>query len=85
MVNPDGNARGFGPVDDWQMPGSLYRKPSRNKPPIDPPSPHWLGLRADRAEIRESGLWNVNYVDQPYDSSFIELLDRHVAAKVVAR
>lgn len=57
---------------------------NRNKPPIDPPSPQWLGLRADRAEIRESGLWNVNYVDQPYDSSFIELLDRFVAGMDVA-
>ncbi|MBC7084042.1 MAG: hypothetical protein H5T95_11245 [Firmicutes bacterium] len=53
---------------------------NRHKPPIDPPSPNWLGLHAARAEIRESGLWNVNYVDQPYDPSFIELLDQFVAA-----
>lgn len=53
---------------------------NRHKPPIDPPSPNWLGLYAQRAEIRESGLWNVNYVDQPYDPAFIELLDSFVAA-----
>lgn len=56
---------------------------NRHKPPIDPPSPNWLGLHAARAEIRESGLWNVNYVDQPYDPSFIELLDQFAAAMEV--
>ena len=53
---------------------------NRHKPPIDPPSPNWLGLYAQRAEIRESGLWNVNYVDEPYDPAFMDLLDQFVAA-----
>ena len=43
------------------------------KAPIDPPSKHWLGLDADRAEIGQSGLWNVNHVAESYDPKFIGL------------
>lgn len=43
------------------------------KEPIDPPSKHWLGLDADRAEIRQSGLWNVKHVAESYDPKFIGL------------
>lgn len=48
--------------------------------PIDPPSPNWLGRWADRETIRESGLWNVNHVDEGYDPAFLDLLERYITA-----
>ena len=52
---------------------SNYRRPA-----IDPPSPGWLGRRADRAAIRESGLWNIDYVDGRHDPAFLDLLAQYV-------
>jgi hypothetical protein len=40
----------------------------------DTPSPNWLGLDAVRAEIRESGLWNVNHVNDAYEPEFLDRL-----------
>ena len=40
----------------------------------DSPSASWLGLDANRREIRESGLWNVQYVYDRYDAAFLQLL-----------
>lgn len=48
---------------------------------IDPPSPAWLGHWADREGIRRSGLWNVNYIDEEYDPTFLVLMKRLVAAQ----
>jgi hypothetical protein len=42
----------------------------------DPPSPRWLGRHADRTEIHESGLWNVDHVHHHCDTSFPGLLDQ---------
>lgn len=39
---------------------------------IDAPSPHWLGHHASREAIRESGLWNVNHVQDLAGTSSIE-------------
>ena len=44
----------------------------------DPPSAHWLGQHARSLSIRESGLWNVNYVDAPYDATFLDTLHQHI-------
>jgi hypothetical protein len=44
------------------------------KPPLDPPSPEWLGRCCDRPKVRESGLWNSNHVDEEYDPAVIDLL-----------
>jgi hypothetical protein len=41
---------------------------------LDPPSPGWLGRYAVRAEVRESGLWNVEHVRQPCDPGFLARL-----------
>jgi hypothetical protein len=46
-----------------------------NKATIDPPSKHWLGLKASEMTIRESGLWNTNHVDDQYDRSFLSALE----------
>lgn len=48
------------------------------KPAVDPPSPGWLGQYAQAAEIRESGLWNVNYVDGEYEEGFLDVMEGYV-------
>jgi len=45
---------------------------------IDRPSANRLGHHAVRAEIRRSGLWNVDHVDDHYDPSFLQTLARLV-------
>ena len=46
--------------------------------PVDPPSPSWLGLHSVKRDIRESGLWNLNYVSDVYEPAFLEVLNRFV-------
>ena len=43
---------------------------------LDQPSASWLGRHAERAEIRESGLWNVHHVSGHYDPAFLRRLDQ---------
>jgi hypothetical protein len=43
---------------------------------LDPPSKGWLGSLSDREKVRTSGLWNNNHVDEAYDASFLNVLDR---------
>jgi hypothetical protein len=43
--------------------------------PIDAASPNWLGHHSPRDAIRRSHLWNLNYVDQPYDRGFLDQLE----------
>jgi hypothetical protein len=45
------------------------------KPPLDPPSPCWLGHHSDRERVRRSGLWNQNHVDESYEARFLDRLD----------
>lgn len=47
--------------------------------PLDPASPGWLGHWADRDTIRQSGLWNVNHVDEVYDPIFLDILEKVVS------
>jgi hypothetical protein len=37
-------------------------------------SPRWLGRYAERVEIRESGLWNVQHVTGRYERGFLRRL-----------
>lgn len=46
--------------------------------PSDRPSTDWLGRHSPRAEIRESGLWNVNYVGGAVVPTFLDILEAHV-------
>mgnify|MGYP000023548153 CR=1 FL=1 len=41
---------------------------------VDPRSGDWLGHHSRSKKIRESGLWNVNHVDEDYDPDFLDLL-----------
>lgn len=43
--------------------------------PIDPPNDYWLGAHSRRHEIRESGLWNLNHVEEDCDSRFLDTLE----------
>jgi len=49
------------------------------KPAIDSPSPHWLGRRCPRDRVQCSGLWNQRHVEEAYDPSFLDTLDRLVS------
>jgi hypothetical protein len=46
--------------------------------PLDPPSEGWLGRHSPGEEIRTSGLWNLNYVEDSYDSAFLDVLVRAI-------
>jgi hypothetical protein len=51
-----------------------------NKQANDPPSEFWLGHYSDRERVRTSGLWNQNHVDEAYDPTFLDTLERLVSA-----
>lgn len=53
---------------------------NRGRPPIDPPSAGWLGHWSVNPAVRESGLWNVDHVDEGYDPAFLHLLEKYVEA-----
>jgi hypothetical protein len=57
---------------------------SNRRAPIDPPGPSWLGRYSPRLEIRDSGLWNVDFVDDDYDPAFLDVLERAVR-RTIAR
>ena len=46
-----------------------------NKPPLDPPSPNWLGRYSPNEKIRHSGLWNSDEVEKSYDPHFLDQLE----------
>lgn len=45
---------------------------------IDRQSNEWLGNSSPVPEIRQSGLWNINYVGGDYDPRFLEVFDELV-------
>jgi hypothetical protein len=51
---------------------------SNHREPLDPPSAAWLGRYSPREDIRESGLWNLNYLDLDYEASFLDVLEESV-------
>lgn len=53
---------------------SNYRRES-----LDSRDAAWLGQNSSSSEIRQSGLWNVNHVDESYDPSFLDELAEYVA------
>ena len=76
-------------VDDEPGPGSDRAYVERNaiallsdlgKRSIDPRPDWWLGRDSRSRAIRESGLWNVNHVEETYDPSFLDRLAEAVAA-----
>lgn len=73
-------------VPDEPSPGSARAHVERNaiallsnrRAPLDPPSAAWLGRYSPRDEIRQSGLWNLNYLDLDYEASFLDVLEESV-------
>lgn len=55
---------------------------SNNLDPYDPAGPEWLGSDSGRAEIRASGLWNLNHVKAKVDLSFLDVLEGFVKATI---
>jgi len=51
---------------------------NRSREAVDPPSDDWLGNYADRAAVRESGLWNVNHVDDEPGTDALDRLAVHI-------
>jgi hypothetical protein len=49
------------------------------------PSPAWLGHYAPSSAVRESGLWNVNHVNDDYDTRFLLRLEDRIQAAATVR
>ena len=47
-------------------------------PAADVPSSRWLGTFSDWERVRTSGLWNNNHVEENYDASFLDAMERLV-------
>ena len=47
-------------------------------PAADVPSSRWLGAFSDWERVRTSGLWNNNHVEENYDASFLDMMERLV-------
>jgi hypothetical protein len=45
---------------------------------VDSRAEDWLGRHCPSPKIRESGLWNVNHVDEQYDPAFLSRFEEHV-------
>jgi hypothetical protein len=76
------------PVDDEPGAKSLRGYIERNaiallsnsgKKPLDPPSANWLGRHGNRELVRKSGLWNQNHVDETYDPTFLDRLEKLIS------
>ena len=72
-------------VDDGPGPDSRRGLIERNAiallshartPAADAPSNRWLGTFSDRERVRASGLWNNNHVEDDYDASFLDTMER---------
>lgn len=49
-----------------------------NQEKVDVASEGWLGNLAWREKVRNSGLWNVNHVDETYDPGFLRVLKEQI-------
>ncbi|MBK0399062.1 hypothetical protein H0I76_07665 [Limibaculum sp. M0105] len=58
--------------------GSIALLSDWGKEPIDPPSDRWLGHHCNRPRVRGSGLWNSNHVDESYEVSYLDALERYI-------
>jgi hypothetical protein len=46
---------------------------------IDRPSPKWLGLASPNERIRQSGMWNLDFLEYSYSPEFLSILAEYVA------
>jgi hypothetical protein len=75
-------------VDDEPGPDSRRASIERNviallsnyeRDAVDPRPDDWLGAHSRHEKIRDSGLWNVDHVDEDYDPAFLDDLADAVA------
>ncbi|MGH7878928.1 MAG: hypothetical protein ACREQD_05470, partial [Candidatus Binataceae bacterium] len=76
-------------IDDPSGPESMRKVVERStiallsnlrREQIDPPSKSWLGLNSYELKVRESGLWNIDHVDEDCSPDFLVQLWRCVDA-----
>jgi hypothetical protein len=62
--------------------GTERHRPLSNdgKALLNPWSDEWLGNDSSNKKIRQSGLWNVDHVDESYDPAFLD----HLAGAIEA-
>lgn len=74
-------------IDDEPSPDSDRAYIERNaislvsnyaKGPIDTRDGGWLGKDSPRDEINQSGLWNINHVEEEYDPAFLDRLSKAI-------
>ena len=58
--------------------GAIALLSNLNRPVVDAASAGWLGCVADRRQIRDSGLWNVNHTKDPPNDAAIAVLERYI-------
>jgi hypothetical protein len=58
--------------------GAIALLSNSSRAPIDAPSADWLGQHASSRLVRESGLWNVDHVQDPPAGLFLKLLARRL-------
>lgn len=59
--------------------GAISLLSNSRRIPIDPPSAGWLGRHADRAAVRDSGMWNVKHVYEPASAVFLSAMKEQLA------
>src|SRR5258708_36683055 len=52
---------------------------------IDLPSENWLGRFSTSSEIRNSGLWNKDFIALQYDHHFLDVMEAYVQAALGRR
>ena len=62
--------------------GAIGLLSNLGKIPIDEPSMAWLGRSAERERIRNSGLWNVNHVEEVPDHGWLEVLRSRIDSQL---
>jgi hypothetical protein len=73
--------------DGHRVRGYLERHPiallsNYGKPPVDPPSPTWLGSFCRSERVKLSGLWLSDYVDEAYDPIFLDRMEQQVRSGI---
>ena len=76
-------------IEDEAGPGSLRGYIERHSiallsnyraPAVDAASQAWLGRCCNRERVRQSGLWNQNYVTESYEPAFLDRFEQLIAA-----
>ena len=60
--------------------GAIALLSNAGSPAADQASPHWLGAHCDRPQVRASGLWNNNHVEERYDPEFLDEMESLIRA-----